>query len=135
VPGDIPEPDSSPGSLDDLRREADPDNPTSFIGQFIREGFWNPASWQRLEAGMREACRRYNGAEEIPRDLAAAFHSVMVRTPNLLALSGTISMVPGAMETRLERIRVLSAWFFRGWTTEQIAGPLRGDYNPDAFHG
>jgi len=123
------------GSIDDVCREADPDDPSSFIGQLIRERFWNPESWQRLEAGMREACRRYDGSAEVPRDLTAAFHSVMVRTPNLVADPGMIPMDPGAVEVRLERIRVLSAWFFRGWTIDRDDGPLPGEYDPNASHG
>ena len=121
--------------IDDLCREADPEDPSSFIGQLIRERFWNPASWQRLEAGMREACRRYDGSAEIPRDLTAAFHSVMVRTPNLVAHRGMIPMDLGALEVRLERIRVLGAWFFRGWTLERCDEPLPGEYDPNASHG
>jgi len=127
--------DISIGLIDDLRREADPDDANSFIGQLMREVFWNPASWQRLEAGMREACRRYDNTAEVPRDLTAAFHSVMVRTPNLVAQPDMIPMDPGALEVRLERIMALSAWFFRGWTMQRLDEPLPGEYDPNVSHG
>ena len=123
------------GLISDVLSEADPDDPDSFIGQLIREGFWNPASWQRLEAGMREACRCYDGRAWVPRDLTAAFHSVLVRTPNLVALPGTIPMVPEALAARLERIEALAAWFFRGWTMKPLDGPLPGEHDPNVSHG
>lgn len=123
------------GSLQDVVDEADPAHPDSFIGELIRTGFWNPAAWRRLEAGMREACRVYDGAGEVPRDLTAAFHSVMVRVPNLVALPGFIPLDPGAVEDRLDRIRVLSSWFLRGWTPNRPDGPLPGEHDPHASHG
>ncbi len=135
LPAHIDPSEHPAGLISDVRREADPDNADSFIGQLIRERFWNPASWQRLEAGMREACRRYDRSAEVPRDLTAAFHSVMVRTPNLVAHPGMIPMHPGALQDRLERIKVLSAWFFRGWTLERCDEPLPGEYDPNAPHG
>jgi hypothetical protein len=127
--------DGLAGLIGDVGREADPDDAKSFIGQLISERFWNPASWQRLEAGMREACRRYDGTAEIPRELTDAFHSVMVRTPNLVAQQGMTPMDSGALEVRLERIRVLSAWIFRGWTLDRCDEPLPGEYDPNAPHG
>ena len=127
------------GSLTDVVNEADPDDPESFVGELIRTGFWNPASWQRLEAGMREACRTYDGAAEVPRALTAAFHSVLVRVPNLVVLPGFVPVDPAGVQARLDRIRVLSSWFFRGWTTDRPDGPVVGDlpgeYDPDASHG
>ena len=139
----LPEVQSTPtqagpvGSIADLIREADPDQPNSFVGELIREAFWNPASWQRLETGMREACRMYNGSTEVPRALTRAFHSVMVRVPNLVMLPRflTMGMDPTGLEARLNRISVLSSWFFRGWTLTRPEGPLPGEYDPNVSSG
>ena len=137
IRGSVPTRSGPVGSIADLIREADPDRPESFVGELIREAFWNPASWQRLEAGMREACNAYNGSAEVPRALTRAFHSVMVRVPNLVMLPRfrAMGMDPASLEARLDRINVLSTWFLRGWTLSPPAGPLTGEYDPNISAG
>lgn len=79
----------------------------------------------------------YNGSAEVPRSLTDAFHSVMVRVPNLVTLPRFLAMGmdSDALDARLDRIRVLTTWFFRGWTLNRPDGPLPGDYNPNVSHG
>lgn len=116
-----------PGTIENFIREAAPDDPGSFVGQLIRERRWDSASWVVMESGMRAACRRYDNSEDVPRRLTAAFHSVMVRVPNLVAAPGFLGLHPDQLPARLERIRVLSTWFFNGWSMQRPDGPVPGD--------
>lgn len=84
---------------------------------------------------MREVYHRYNGYADLPRTVTGAFHSMMVRVPNLVAAPGFISVNQDYLAARLERIRLLSSWLFNGWSMNRPDGSVTDEYDPDASHG